>query len=108
MSPIRVNCPTVRSCPRVYSFPRASMEVPVTPAPMIQKYSKKVSSLSFKDLGVYSTNPLRLTKKSQLSSDANILEDVEQLDTNVFQVDVADEDGNVKTFTIIVPLEDED
>ena len=99
--PVRVNCPRV-----VYSCPRADY-VPVTPAPMVQKYCKKVNSLSFKDLGVYSTNPLKLTKKSPLSSDASILEDVEQLDTNVFQVDVTDEDGLTKTFMLVVPLEED-
>ena len=100
--PVRVNF-----CPRVYSCPRANMDqILVTPAPMVQKYCKKVKSLSFKDLGVYSTNPLKLTKKSPLM-DASIIEDIEQLDTNVFQVDMSDEDGYTKTFMLVVPLEED-
>lgn len=104
--PIRMNWTKVYFCPNVRCRPRASMDVPVTPAPMVQKYCKKVNSLSFKDLGVYSTNPLKLTKKSQLR-EGKILEDVEQIDTNVFQVDIIDEDGLVNSFTIVVPLEED-
>lgn len=87
--------------------------VPVTPAPHIQKYSKPVQSLSLKRLGVYSTNPLKLTKKSPLTNlsqnihDGEILEEVEQIDTNLFQLDIVDENGYTSTYTIIVPLEDD-
>lgn len=87
--------------------------VPVTPAPQIQKYSKPVQSLSLKRLGVYSTNPLKMTKKSPLTNlsqnihDGEILEEVEQIDTNLFQLDIVDEDGYKNTYTIIIPLEEE-
>lgn len=81
--------------------------VPVTPSPIIQKFCKPVSSVSLKRLGAYSTNPLRLTKKGPLSDvnvrDGGVLEDVEQIDTNLFQVEIVDDDGHVNRYTVIVP-----
>ncbi len=81
--------------------------VHVTPAPNVQQYCRPVSSVNIKKLGAFSTNPLRLTKKGPLSKipvrDGEILEDVEQMDSNVFRVDVADENGRTDTYTIIVP-----
>lgn len=89
------------------SVPLSPSMVPVTPAPHIQKYSKPVQSLSLKRLGVYSTNPLKLTKKGPLTNlpinGETILEDIEQIDTNLFQLDIVDEDGKTNTYTIIVP-----
>lgn len=88
------------------------ISVPVVPAPHIQKYSKPVQSLSLKKLGVYSTNPLKMTKKGPLTNipnihDGEILEDVEQIDTNLFQLDIIDEDGQTSTYTIIVPTDED-
>jgi len=82
--------------------------VPVTPAPIIQKYAKQVKSISMKNLGVYSTNPIRLMKKGPLTNipgikNGEIIEDVEQIDTTLFQVNVVDEDGKTSNFTVIVP-----
>jgi hypothetical protein len=81
--------------------------VPVTPAPMIQKYCKPVSSIPLKKLGVSSANPLKLSKgplKDVLSPNKNYfaLDDVEQLDSTVFQIDLVDEDGQTNTYTIVV------
>lgn len=81
--------------------------VPVIPAPAIQPFCRPVSSISFKKLGAYSTNPIRLTKKGPLSDvpvkDGDILEEVEQLDTTVFQIDVTDENGKMNVYTLVVP-----
>lgn len=81
--------------------------VPVVPAPIIAPYCKKVSSISLKRIGAYSTNPLKLTQKGPLSNipvkDGDILEEVEQIDTTVFQVDVTDENGFVNKYTLVVP-----
>lgn len=81
--------------------------VPVVPAPAIQQFCKPVSSISLKKLGAYSTNPIKLTKKGPLSGipvkDGDILEEVEQLDTNVFQIDVTDENGKTNVYTLVVP-----
>lgn len=95
----------------MYRPPVVAAMIPVTPAPapIFQKFCKPVKSLSFKNLGVYSTNPLKLTQKSPLRTlvdDENmLLEDVEQIDTNVFSVDIVDEDGRPTSYTIIVPEE---
>lgn len=83
-----------------------SLMVPVTPSPIIQKYAKRVQSISVKKLGLYSTEPIRLTKKGPV--DNRELLDVEQIDTTVFQVDVVDDDGRTNTFTVVVPDPDED
>lgn len=81
--------------------------IPVVPAPMIAPYCKKVNSISLKKLGAYSTNPLKLTLKGPLSNisvkDGDILEEVEQIDTTVFQVDIIDENGFTNKYTLIVP-----
>lgn len=82
--------------------------VPVTPSPMIQKFCKPVSNISLKKLGVYSTNPIKLTKKGPLSGipvndGVDVLENVEQIDTTVFQVDVVDEQGATHAYTLVVP-----
>lgn len=87
--------------------------VPVTPAPVIQKFCKPVSSISVKKLGAYSLNPLKLTKKGPLSNipvkNGDIVEDIEQIDTNVFQIDVVDdESGTTHTYTLVVPVEEDD
>ncbi len=87
------------------------MVVPVIPSPVIQPYCKPVSSISLKKLGAYSLNPLKLTKKGPLSNvpvkDGDIVEEIEQIDTTVFQIDVTDENGKVNTYTLVVP-EDQD
>lgn len=85
--------------------------VPVTPSPIIQKYAKRVQSISVKKLGLYSTEPIRLTKRDKKQStllDKSTLLDVEQIDTTVFQVDVVDDDGRTTTFTLVVPDPEED
>ncbi len=85
--------------------------VPVTPSPIIQKYAKRVQSISVKKLGLYSTEPIRLTKRDTKQStllDKSTLLDVEQIDTTVFQVDVVDDDGRTNTFTLVVPDPEED
>lgn len=69
--------------------------VPVTPAPMIQKYARPVNSISLKGVQMPST----VQKKRLLV--------VEQLDTNVFQVQATDDNGQTKQFTIFVPDENE-
>lgn len=83
--------------------------VPVVPAPpaVIQPFYKRVSAISVKKLGAYSTNPIRLTKKGPLSSvgvqDGEILEEVRQIDTTLFEIDVVDENGQTHTFDVVVP-----
>lgn len=82
--------------------------VPVTPAPSMQQFCKPVSSISLKKLGAYSANPIKLTKKGPLSGipvreGTDVLENVEQLDTTVFQVDVVDENGATHVYTLVVP-----
>lgn len=79
----------------------------VPPAAFVQPFCKRVSSISVQKLGVYSTNPIKLTKKGPLRDvlvkEDGILEEIEQMDTNVFKVDIVDEDGNPNSYTIIVP-----
>lgn len=81
--------------------------IPVVPAPITAPYCKPVSSISLKKLGAYSLNPLKLTRKGPLSNipvkDGDIVEEVSQMDTNVFQIDVTDEDGMMNTYTLVVP-----
>lgn len=81
--------------------------VPVVPSPVIAPFCKPVNSISLKKIGAYSINPVKLTKKGPLSNipvkDGDIIEEVEQLDTNVFQIDVTDEDGIVNKYTLVVP-----
>jgi hypothetical protein len=85
------------------------MIIPVTPAPMIQKYCKPVNAIQLKKLGVSSANPLKITNKGPLSDVVSLnktytaLDDIEQIDTNVFQVDLVDEDGHPSTYTIVIP-----
>lgn len=84
------------------------MTTPVVPCPVfIQPFCKPVSSISVKRLGAYSLNPLKLTKKGPLTSipvkDDEIVEEIEQVDTNVFQIDVTDENGKVNTYSLVVP-----
>lgn len=86
----------------------APITVPVVPCPaFIQPFCKPVSSISVKKLGAYSLNPLKLTKRGPLSGvpvkDGEIVEEVEQIDTNVFQIDVTDENGKVSTYSLVVP-----
>lgn len=69
--------------------------VPVTPAPLIQKYARPVHSISLKGV------QFPIQKKLM----AKII--VEQLDTNVFQVQATDDNGQSKQFTIFVPDENE-
>lgn len=81
--------------------------VPVVPSPVMQPFCKPVSAISVKKLGAYSLNPLKLTKKGPLMSvpvkNGDIVEEVQQLDTNVFQIDVTDETGKVNVYTLVVP-----
>lgn len=81
--------------------------VPVVPSTVVAPYCRPVNSISLKKLGAYSTNPLKLTKKGPLSNipvkDGDIIEEVEQLDTTVFQIDVTDENGFVNKYTLVVP-----
>ena len=83
--------------------------VPVVPNPpaIIKPFYKRVSSISIKKLGAYSTNPIKLTKKGPLSTvdvhDGEILEEVRQLDTTVFEVNVVDENGQTHVFDFVVP-----
>lgn len=83
--------------------------VPVVPAPpaIVQPFYKRVSAISIKKLGAYSTNPIRLTKKGPLSSvgvkDGEILEEVRQIDTTLFEIDVVDETGQTHAFNLVVP-----
>ncbi len=87
--------------------------VPVVPAPpaIIQPFCKRVSAISVKRLGAYSTNPIRLTKKGPLSTvnvqDGEILEEVRQIDTTLFQVDVVDDNGETHSFNLVVPAADD-
>lgn len=80
---------------------------PVVPSPVMQPFCKPVTAISVKKLGAYSLNPLKLTKKGPLSSipvnNGDIVEEIEQLDTNVFQIDVTDQDGKVNVYTLVVP-----
>ncbi len=66
-----------------------------------------IDTVNVRKLGAYSTNPIRLTKKGPLASvpvhDGEILEDVKQIDTTVYEVKVSDEDGKTETYTIVVP-----
>lgn len=72
---------------------------------------KSMNSINLRKLGAYSANPLRLTKKGPLSNipvrDGEILEEVSQIDTTVYQIDVVDEDGKRETYTLVVPDKDE-
>lgn len=72
---------------------------------------KSMNSINLRKLGAYSANPLRLTKKGPLSNipvkDGEILEDVQQIDTTVYQIDVVDENGKQETYTLVVPDKDE-
>jgi hypothetical protein len=84
------------------------MITPVVPCPAyIQPFCKPVSSISVKRLGAYSLNPLKLTKKGPLTNipvqDGEIVEEIKQVDTNVFQIDVTDETGQVSTYSLVVP-----
>lgn len=85
----------------------APLVAPVIPSPVMQPFCKPVSSISVKKLGAYSLNPLKLTKKGPLSGIAvkngDIVEEIEQIDTNVFQIDVTDQDGKVNVYTLVVP-----
>lgn len=80
--------------------------IPAPPA-IIQPFCKRVSSISINKLGAYSTAPIKLTKKGPLSDlqidDGSILEDVEQIDTTLFKIDIVNEDGKPSTFTVIIP-----
>lgn len=81
--------------------------VPVYPSPVIQPYCKPVSSISLKKLGAYSINPLRLTKKGPLSNipvkNGDVIEEVQQLDTTVFEVTVTDDNGSSNKYTLVIP-----
>lgn len=86
--------------------------IPVTPAPTIQKFAKTVNSLSLKKIGAYSANPIKLMRKGPLTNipkikDGDVLEEVEQIDTTLFQVDIVDDEGHSQKYTIIVPEEDD-
>lgn len=82
------------------------MTIPVylSPPPVI---FKSVNSFNLKRLGAYSANPLRLTKKGPLSDipvhDGEILEDVKQIDTTVYEVEVVDENGKTYKYDLVVP-----
>ena len=84
--------------------------VPVTPAPMIQKYCKPVSSIPLKKLGVSSANPLMLSKSGDgalkdvlfPNKKYTALDDIEQIDSTIFQVDLVDDYGQTNTYTIVV------
>lgn len=71
---------------------------------------KSLNSVNLRKIGAYSANPLRLTKKGPLSNipvyDGEILEDIEQIDTTVYQIDVVNEDGKSSTYTLVVPDRD--
>ncbi len=66
-----------------------------------------VNNINIKKLGAYSANPIRLTKKGPLSGvpvhDGEILEDVKQIDTTVYEIEVSDENGKTDVFTLVVP-----
>lgn len=70
---------------------------------------KSVNSFNLKKLGAYSANPLRLTKKGPLSDvpvyDGEILEDVKQIDTTVYEVEVVDQNGQTFKYDLVVPDE---
>lgn len=76
----------------------------IPPVPVIYK---PLNSLNLKKLGAYSSNPLKLTKKGPLSNipvyDGELLEDVQQIDTTVYQIDVVDDDGKQNTYTLVIP-----
>lgn len=85
--------------------------VPVTPAPNVQHFCNPVSSMNVKKLGTYSTNPIKLMKKGPLTQiptikDGDILEDVEQIDSNVFRVDISDDTGKNTSYTVIIPVDE--
>lgn len=79
------------------------------PTPVIYK---SLNSLNLRKLGAYSSNPLKLTKKGPLSDipvyDGELLEDVKQIDTTVYQIDVVDDDGRQSTYTLVIPDRDLD
>lgn len=66
-----------------------------------------IDTVNIRKLGAYSTNPIRMTKKGPLSNlpihDGEILEDVKQIDTTVYEVEVSDEDGKTTKYTLVVP-----
>ena len=77
------------------------------PVPVVYK---PLNSLNLRKLGAYSANPLKLTKKGPLSDvpvhDGELLEDVQQIDTTVYQIDVVDSDGKQSTYTLVIPDDD--
>ena len=81
--------------------------IPAAPPAFVQPFCKRVSSISVQKLGVYSTNPIKLTKKGPLRDvlvkEGELIEEIEQMDTNVFKVDIVDEDGKPNSYTIIIP-----
>lgn len=74
------------------------------PQPVVYK---PLNSLNLSKLGAYSSNPLKLTKKGPLSDipvyDGELIEDVKQIDTTVYQIDIVDEDGKESTYTLVIP-----
>lgn len=81
------------------------MPVTLWTPPMIVPVS--VDSVNIRKLGAYSTNPIKMTKKGPLSNvpvhDGEILEDVKQIDTTVYEIKVSDENGKTETYTLVVP-----
>jgi hypothetical protein len=72
---------------------------------------KSMNSINLRKLGAYSANPLKLTKKGPLSNipvnEGEILEEVNQIDTTVYEINVVDENGKQETYTLVVPDKDE-
>jgi hypothetical protein len=66
--------------------------IPVTPAPMIQKYARPVTSIPLKKV--------KAALATKIQSDDPIV--IEQLDSSVFNIDV-----NGYEYTVFIPQDDE-
>jgi protein-tyrosine phosphatase len=78
----------------------------VTPQPVFF-HTSGINNVNVRKLGAYSTNPIKMTKKGPLSDipihDGEILEDVKQIDTTVYEIEVSDENGKTSVYTLVVP-----
>jgi hypothetical protein len=68
---------------------------------------RSITSINLRKAGVVSTNPLVISKSGPASSlpinDGEILVDAKQIDKTVYELNVVDEDGMMRTFDLVVP-----